>query len=141
MIEQFTIYPRAGTVFDVESLRARLRALPTAVALPALTYFVKGEKRVRDDWFALCSSPARARRVLDTALAGRGLDEFYGTIAIVDVKPDWIWVELLASPGVIEQVRDLLLPILRRGDCRIVADTGDVTDEYGHAPERIFDYR
>ncbi len=139
MLDEFTIQPPAGGAFEVEPLRARIRSLPNAVALPPLIYFVEGERRVRDDQFALCSSPERAASARDTALAGRGLDEFYGTIAIVQVKPDWIWVHQLASPGVIAQVRNLLLPILRSGDCRIFADTGEVTATYAGAPERLFE--
>ena len=139
MLYDFRLTADGQARFDVVELRRRLDEIGAfVIQLPSSTHAV-GNPQIPPEFFALvCEDAAQATRLSSWIEAGNTADDFIGSVALLAVDSEWIYVYQAAPQRVIEHVAQVLVPIVTSTPFRVDSEGTDYTAMYAERPEGLF---
>ena len=141
MIPEFGIWPQAGEQFDVSKIIDHLENHPKVVAVPPKLGARYHRTNPPDRVYVICPTRKRAEDVREWVRAGNTVERFMASCGIIEATSGYISVLQMAPEEVVREIKAVLLPFLRKYRWKLYSEDGDISNDFKHKPEDIFNLR
>lgn len=140
---RFAVQPLGGHQLDISELLSKLNNIPTVVHVPGIKMF---KNKTSKDLYAVCLNHQFADNLRQSIVNYNKdtiPDDFFGFVALVEVTPKYIEVYQLVIKEVLQQLAEILLPVLKsQFFYAFTIENGEVKDispKVRNTPELLFE--